>query len=214
VTGLALSPEDLEAIIAAAVRREMTVILDRSLATALYDPALARFSNPELGAKVVTVGSFSTGHGLAGWRVGWLTAPPESMKGPRELKQDMSICTTAVSQYTALAFLDVPEEWMAGRRDEFARRRDEAIAGLTDSGLVPVRPDAFPALLVDVRAVDHDDRRFAARAREEVGVIVQPGSVYGPVTAGFIHLDLGAPAAALWEGIARLAAVARKERPS
>ena len=67
MTGLALSAADLEAIIAAAVERDMTVILDRSLATALYDPALARFGNPELGARVVTIGSFSTG---TGWPAG------------------------------------------------------------------------------------------------------------------------------------------------
>ena len=213
VTGRALAPEALEAVIVAAVRREMTVFLDRSLATALYDPVLARFPNPELGANVVTVGSFSTGHGLDGWRVGWLTAPPEAMKGPRALKQDMSICTTAVSQYAALAFLEVPEAWMAARRAEFARRRDVAIAGLQNSGLVPVMPDAFPALLIDVRAFD-DDRRFAARVREEAGVVVQPGSIFGPATAGFVRIDLGAPAATLREGIARLAAFARKERPT
>ena len=87
----------------------MTVVLDRSLATALYDPALARFGNPELGANLVTIGSFSAGYGLAGWRVGWLSAPPETMKLFRELKQAMSICTTAVSQFAALAVLDGPD---------------------------------------------------------------------------------------------------------
>jgi aspartate/methionine/tyrosine aminotransferase len=213
VSGLALSSGDLEAIIETAVRRDMTVFLDRSLTTALYDPALARFGNPNLGAKVVTMGSFSAGHGLSGWRVGWLTAPLEAMKGPRALKQDMSICTTAVSQYAALAFLDMPEEWTAKRREEFARRRDDAITGLQGSGLIPITPDAFPALLVDVSAVNDDDRRFAARVREEGGVIVQPGSVYGPATAGFVRVDLGAPAATLRDGIARLAAFAQKERP-
>ena len=45
VTGLALLASELEAIIEAAVRRDMTVFLDRSLATALYDPVLARFGN-------------------------------------------------------------------------------------------------------------------------------------------------------------------------
>ena len=47
VTGLALSPGKMEAMIAMAIDRGMTVVLDRSLATALYDPALARFSNSE-----------------------------------------------------------------------------------------------------------------------------------------------------------------------
>jgi aspartate/methionine/tyrosine aminotransferase len=214
VTGLALSASELEAIIEAAVRRDMTVFLDRSLATALYDPVLARFGNPELGAKVVTMGSFSTGHGLTGWRVGWLTAPPESMKRPRELKQDMSICTTAVSQYAALAFLDMPEDWTASRREEFARRRDAAITGLQGTKLVPVTPDAFPALLIDIHAIDEDDCRFAARVREDAGVVVQPGSLFGPATAGHVRLNLAAPAATLREGITRLAAFAARQHPS
>jgi aspartate/methionine/tyrosine aminotransferase len=211
VTGVALSSATLEAIIAAAVGRDMTVILDRSLATALYDPAMARFGNPDLGAKVVTTGSFSTGHGLTGWRVGWLTAPEERMKGPRDLKQDMSICTTAVSQYAALAFLDDPDDWTAQRREEFSRRRDEAMSGLRDSKLVPLRPDAYPSLLIDVRAVAADDRHFAARVREASSVVVQPGSLFGPATAGFVRLDLGVPATTLREGVARLAAFAAKE---
>ncbi len=192
----------------------MTVFLDRSLATALYDPVLARFGNPELGAKVVTMGSFSTGHGLTGWRVGWLTAPPESMKKPRELKQDMSICTTAVSQYAALAFLDMPEDWTASRREEFARRRDAAITGLQGTKLVPVTPDAFPALLIDTRAIDADDCRFAARVREDAEVVVQPGSLFGPATAGHVRLNLAVPAATLREGIRRLAAFAARHHPS
>ena len=108
----------------------------------------------------------------------------------------------------------MPEDWIASRREEFARRRDEAIAGLQGTKLVPVAPDAFPALLIDVRAVDEDDRRFAARVRDDAGVVVQPGSIFGPATAGHVRLDLGAPAATLREGIARLAAFAARQHPS
>ena len=159
-------------MIGTAIDRGMTVVLDRSLATALYDPGLARFGNSELGAKLVTIGSFSAGYGLAGWRVGWFSAPPETMKLFRELKQAMSICTTAVSQFAALAVLDGPADWVESRRAEFTRRRDEAMTRLSATPLVPIEPDAYPALLVDVRAVDADDRRFAARLREETGVVV------------------------------------------
>lgn len=214
VTGLALRPGELENLIEPAIQRGMTVFLDRSLGTALYDPALARFNSPELGARVVTIGSFSTGHGLSGWRVGWLTAPPEVMNGPRELKQDMSICTTAVSQYAALAFLDMPDSWVTSRRQAFAGRRDRAIKSLRGSLLLPVAPDAYPALLVDVRATDDDDRRFASRLLDETGVIVQPASSFGPATAGHIRIDLSAPGTALREGVARMASFAAEERPS
>lgn len=212
VTGLALSPRDLEAIIATSSDRGMTVVLDRSLATALYDPALSRFGNPELGANLITIGSFSTGYGLAGWRVGWLSAPPETMKLFRELKQAMSICTTAVSQFAALAALEGPQDWIDSRRAELTRRRDWAVARLRATPLVPVAPDAYPALIVDVRAVDADDRRFATRLREETGVVVAPGSTFGPTTAGFVRLDLSVPAATLTPGVERMASFAERGR--
>jgi aspartate/methionine/tyrosine aminotransferase len=212
VTGLALLPGELETMIAKGIERGMTVVLDRSLATALYDPALARFGNRELGANLVTIGSFSAGYGLAGWRVGWLSALPETMKLFRELKQAMSICTTAVSQFAALAVLDGPTDWANARRAEFSHRRDQVMTGLGPTPLVPVEPAAYPALIIDVRAVDADDRRFAARLREETGVIVEAGSVFGPTTAGFVRLDLSVPAAKLTLGIERMASFAERGR--
>jgi aspartate aminotransferase len=212
VTGLALSPSEQEALIAKSIERGMMVVLDRSLATALYDPALARFGNPELGANLVRIGSFSAGYGLVGWRVGWLSAPPETMKLFSELKQAMSICTTAVSQFAALSILDGPADWVDLRRAEFTCRRDQAMARLSATPLVPVEPDAYPALIVDVRAVDADDRRFAARLRKEAGVVVEAGSTFGPSTAGFVRLDLGVPAATLTIGVERLANFAERGR--
>ena len=71
-------------------------------------------------------------------------------------------------------------------------------------------PDAYPALIVDVRAVDADDRRFAARLRAETGVVVTAGSTFGPATAGFVRLDLSAPAATLATGIERMASFAER----
>ena len=211
VTGIAL-PAALECLIAAAIERQMVVILDRSLTTALYAPDLGRFPNPELGARVVTVGSFSIGHGLAGWRVGWFAAPAADVPKLRELKQAMSICTTAVSQYAALAALEGSEEWLNDRRAAFARRRDEAAARLGTVGLAVVPPDAYPSLLVDARPLAADERRAVARLREEAGVVVAAGPTYGPATAGFVRVDLGVPEATLREGIERIARLGAEGR--
>jgi aspartate/methionine/tyrosine aminotransferase len=132
------------------------------------------------------------------------------MKLFRELKQAMSICTTAVSQFAALAVLDGPADWIASRRADFMRRRDQVVARLGTTPLVPVIPDAYPALLVDVRPVDADDRRFADRLREETRVITTAGSTFGPATAGFIRLDLSATEGALANGIERMAVFAER----
>jgi aspartate/methionine/tyrosine aminotransferase len=124
----------------------------------------------------------------------------------------MSICTTAVSQFAALSVLDGPVDWVELRRVDFIRRRDEAMERLRTTPLVPVEPDAYPALIVDVRAVDTDDRRFATRLREEAGVVVEAGSTFGPASAGFLRLDLGVPAATLTLGVERMASFAERGR--
>ncbi len=71
------------------------------------------------------------------------------MKEMRELKQAMSICTTAVSQYAALAALDGPVDWLADRRAGFTEHRDNVIATLAQAGRTVITPDAYPWLLVD-----------------------------------------------------------------
>jgi aspartate aminotransferase len=123
VTGSALPGATLERLLRVALSNGLTVILDRTHATCYYDPALARFSDQDLGARVLTTGSFSTGHGLAGWRAGWFSAPAEHVATMRELKQAMSICTSAVAQYAALAALEGPQNWLGERRAMFAAPR-------------------------------------------------------------------------------------------
>ncbi|HEU0113756.1 MAG TPA: hypothetical protein VFQ80_03730, partial [Thermomicrobiales bacterium] len=67
-----------------------------------------------------------------------------------------------------------------------------------------IRPDAYPPLAIDVRAIDRDDRRLAARLAERAGVIVEPGSAFGPAMAGFIRIDLAVDETTLAAGTARI----------
>jgi len=204
VSGKALPPPALEAILGTALDRGMNVILDRSSAPCLFDPTLARIDDADLGARVITVGSFSSGYDLAGWRVGYFTAPTEQVAKLRGLKQAMSICTTAVSQYAALAALTGPDDWRAARRAEFAARLDAAVTVLREAGLPVIPPDAYPGLLVDTRRVDPDDAVVAERLRAS-GVVVDPCWRYGRSNAGFIRVDLGAERRDLVTGIGRIA---------
>ncbi len=111
ITGVALGDATLRQIVSRAADRG-AVGHPRPLARPRpLRPDRARPSPPRNSAPASsTIGSFSSGYGLDGWRVGYFTAPPDRMKEMRELKQAMSICTTAVSQYAALAALDGPTD--------------------------------------------------------------------------------------------------------
>lgn len=204
VTGVALSPDETRALAAGAASRGAVLVLDRSLVPAATDPATVAFGAPELGAEVVVVGSFSSGYGLTGWRVGYFVSPARLIKTMQGLKQAMSICTTAVSQFAALAALDDVDGWQGERRAASAQLVADATAALAAVGLPVVTPDAGNSLLVDTRTIDADDRAVVARLG--AGSAGQPGSVYGPATVGFTRVTLGAPASGDTTG--RLASLA------
>lgn len=204
ITGIAIPPDTLRDLIAAAVEHDMFVILDRSLETARYDGEPTIFPDPSLGAEVLTTGSFSTGHGLGGWRVGYFTAPNQRMKQLRELKQAMSICTTAVSQFAALQALEQSDTWLHERQTVAVNRRNRAVSILGSAGLATVEADAFPPLLIDTRDTGQDDREIAANLARDAGILVEPGSRFGTATSGYLRLNLLAPESVLTEGLQKL----------
>jgi aspartate/methionine/tyrosine aminotransferase len=204
ITGVAIPPHTLAQIVEVALKQHMRLILDRSSAAATYDPLLARFPDPSLAEQIVTIGSFSHAYGLGGWRIGYVTAPKDLIGKLSGLKQAMSICTTAVSQYAALAALQATEEWLVERRAEFAQRRDRVVAQIEAVGLSVVSPDAYPPLLIDVRSSGSSDTELAQHLAAN-GIVVQMGSAFGQATAGFLRINLGAPTEHLEAGIDRIA---------
>jgi aspartate/methionine/tyrosine aminotransferase len=204
VSGVALPPDLLAQAIDAGLQRGMTVIVDRSLAWCCYDPAAARLDDPDLGARVLTVGSFSTAFDMAGWRVGYFSAPPAHMAAMHELKQGMSICTSAIAQYAGLAALESSEEWLDQRRRTLTSRLEWMRGAVGDTLIGSIQPDAWPFILLDTRLIHPDDRQAAAMIARDAGVAVEPASSYGSGCAGYVRIRLDADAATLRAGVERL----------
>lgn len=204
LSSVAMLDHGLTVLLEAARKQDVTVIVDRSAAPDRYQPA-PPFARPDLAAEVITVGSFSGGYGLAGWRVGYFTSPPDGMDRLAGLKESMSICTTTVAQFAAQAALEHAGELLALERDRFTRRRDMLIQILAASGIPVIQPDVYPALLIDIRQSGMDDHRFAQRLASEAGVVVEPGSIFGESLAGHVRINLGVEETMLIEGVTRLA---------
>jgi aspartate/methionine/tyrosine aminotransferase len=199
ITGKRIPDGELERLVAAAREQGMAAILDLSYAAGQYDPRPVRFENPKLVEEIVLAGSFSTAHGLSGWRIGFFSAPAADRALLYGLKTAMSICTTAVSQFAAVAALGEPREWFEERRAHFADHRDWATGKLAGAGLRYIKPDAFPPLLIDVAHLGGGDS--VADRLAERNVIVEPGSSFGTSTVSYIRINLGAPRRALHAGI-------------
>jgi aspartate/methionine/tyrosine aminotransferase len=56
-----------------------------------------------MAQRTLTLGSFAAAPGLAAWQVSWFAGPKSLLTPVRDLKQSITICTSAPSQYAALA---------------------------------------------------------------------------------------------------------------
>lgn len=186
-----------------------TVLLDRSSIPDCYEEQ-PPFAAPELTADAVTIGSFSGAYGLAGWRVGYFSAPEHMQTRLAGLKESMSISTTTPSQFAALAALRQADDILDEARRQFATRRG-LVTGLLDQlGIVYARPEVYPGLLLDMRSTGQSDIEVAQWFESEASVRVEPASRYGSHLAGWVRIDLRAPRDVLTEGIRRIATLSGK----
>jgi aspartate/methionine/tyrosine aminotransferase len=138
-------------------------------------------------------------------------AGPESLLGPMtQLKQAMSICSAAVSQFAALAAITGSREPLEASRALVAERRDRIFAALAAAGVGFARPRAGYHVLVDARAGGPPNRSLAEALRA-ARLRVGAGAAVG--APGWLSLALTAPPDDLEEAAGRLGSIlgARKQ---
>ncbi len=152
-------------------------------------------AHPMLAERTITLGSLSHAWGLGPWRVGYLAGPDALLKPMRDLKQALTICTTAVSQFAALAALTGPQDWLRDLAAERQARRAAATDALRTLG-TRVADGVGPYVWANASPLGLDGDQLAGRLAQR-GVRVTPGSTYGPAGRPFVRITLAAPAETL-----------------
>ncbi len=96
-------PEKDQRELLSRVRDDALILYEIDDSISTFHPAqLAMFAE-----RTVTIGDLGAEAGLLSWRVGFLIAPRPSAAGLRDFKQALTICTTNLSQWAALALPEV-----------------------------------------------------------------------------------------------------------
>ena len=205
-TGVAVSAAEMGRIADLVAEHDLTVIsdetLDESLAGDVRHTSIA--SLPGAAPRTLVVGSFSRLYNLAAWRVGYFAGPRSLVQPARELKQAMTICTSAMSQFAALEALTGPQDWLVQRRAEIDAKRAFVLAALDQMGLPHSSPQATPYLWIDVARSGLDSDTLARRLLAQTGVAVTPGTLFGPQGRDYVRLSLWAPFSELEQAMDRL----------
>lgn len=157
------------------------------------------------GAKDVCIEYFSLSkmYNMTGWRVGFAVGNPQAIKTLGIVKNNTDSGVFKAVQRAAVAGLDHSEELTKDLNTIYAHRRDIFVAGLNRLGWqFPLNVATFYLWIpvpVGMSSVD-----FVNLLREKCGVVVPPGSGYGPQGEGFFRVALTVPEERLQEALQRM----------
>ncbi|MFE4665617.1 pyridoxal phosphate-dependent aminotransferase [Streptomyces sp. NPDC056716] len=189
-TGTVLTREELTAIAALAVERDLLVVTDEVYEHLVFDGAehlpLAAF--PGMRERTVTIGSAGKTFSFTGWKVGWVTASPELTTAVRTAKQFLTYVASGPFQYAVAEALALPDAYFAEFRADMLAKRDLLAAGLSDAGFTVFRPAGTYFITTDIRPLGESDGfAFCRSLPERAGVVAIPNAVF------YDHREAGAP---------------------
>jgi LL-diaminopimelate aminotransferase len=202
----AVAPRDyLHRTVAACRRYGILLAYDNAYCDITFDGYVAPSIFEIDGAREIAIEFFSLSKSfsMTGWRIGFAVGRPELIGALTRVKSYVDTGPWLAIQQAAVTALDNAERLVLPIRDELARRRDAAVAALRDAGFSVEVPQAamylWVALPGGIASAD-----FARRALEERGVVVLPGSGFGPSAEGYFRIALVTAPARLAEAIGRL----------
>jgi LL-diaminopimelate aminotransferase len=143
------------------------------------------------GARDIAVEFFSLSksYSMTGWRLGFAAGRPELIGALTRVKSYVDTGPFLAVQKAGAAALDHSEELVEPIRSELERRRDAAIVALERAGFRVDPPKAAMYLWIPLPP-GTPSATFAKQALEQTGVVVLPGSGFGPAGEGFFRIAL------------------------
>ncbi|HEY8094269.1 MAG TPA: pyridoxal phosphate-dependent aminotransferase [Acidimicrobiales bacterium] len=155
----------------------------------------------------VVVSSFSKYFSMTGWRLGWITAPPELMAAVERFQQNLYICAPTLSQLAAVAAFGCSDE-LDAHVARYAQNRRLLLDGLAAAGLKDrAAADGAFYVYADVSRLTDDSNALCRRWLEDAGVATTPGIDFDLERGRrYVRFSYSASGDAIVEACRRLAA--------
>jgi aspartate/methionine/tyrosine aminotransferase len=225
-TGTIIAEDELAAIVEVCRARGIRIISDEIYHGLSYvQPARSLL---EFEPAAVVINSFSKYFSMAGWRLGWVLAPPEQVEAARALMGALFLTPPSLAQHAGLAAMDATEELQANLA-VYRANRELLLSALPEMGLTAIAPpDGAFYLYADVGHLTADSLEFCLKLLRDTGVATASGVDFDPVDGGrHIRFSFAVSTAEVEEAITRLTpwfaqaqelggvkAVRRQERPT
>jgi LL-diaminopimelate aminotransferase len=202
-TGAVVRDGLFERAVEFARQHDVLIVHDASYTETTFDGYVAPSFLETPGAKEVAVEIFSLSKGwnMTGWRTAAILGNADAVGAYLRLKTNIDSGMFDAVQLAAIAALDAgpPEEMRA----IYARRRDLVCDALRQIG-VEVTPPRGTIYVWAPVPEGHSSVSYCELVLEESGVVLSPGSAYGPNGEGFFRISLTIDDERLSEAVERL----------
>jgi LL-diaminopimelate aminotransferase len=204
----AIVPEGLfERTVEFAREHDVLVVHDASYTETTFEGYVAPSFLETPGAKDVGVEVFSLSKGwnMTGWRTAAIVGNPEAVEAYWKLKTNIDSGMFEAVQMAAVVALERSPDFPKEMSAHYQRRRDLVCDALRAIG-VDVTPPKGTIYIWAPVPEGHTSASYCELVLEEAGVVISPGSSYGPSGEGFFRISLTLADDRLAEAVTRLTA--------
>ena len=204
-TGAVYSEEETRRVVEFAIKHDLWIIDDMIYATLVWTdhPYTSPCTIPGGAERTITIGGWSKGWAMTGWRLGWITGPKIVMDGVKKINVSSATHVATFMMPAATVALSMNEE-TATMAASF-KQRGELIHGLLSElpGVIVPKPEGAFYAFCDITGTGMSDLEFAERALSEAKVQVIPGSLMDG-GEGFVRISYATSPENIREGVHRL----------
>lgn len=205
-TGAVYAKNDIMGIYGLAKKHNLYLLSDEIYSRLVYE---GRHFSPgtldKCRERVIVTNGFSKPFAMTGWRVGYAVGPEPIIEKIALLSQTIVSCVPPFLQDACVTALRRRREFSRRYVKEYAKLREIVVKEL---GNIPQFEFSKPAgafyLFIDVSKTGMDGDEFTRYAMEEHGVVVCPGSGFGPAGKNYIRICYANTPRKLAEGCRRL----------
>lgn len=181
-----------EELVAFAKKYDIIVLHDNAYSELVFDGKRCGSFLQYPGAREVGVefNSLSKTYGLAGARIGFCVGNEEVVSHLKMLKSNMDYGMFLPLQKAAVAAITGDQECVKATCAAYEKRRDILCDGLKAIGWDMEKPEATMFVWAPVPAGFESSEEFAVELVERCGVLLTPGSAFGPSGEGHVRMAL------------------------
>lgn len=190
-TGAIIDEASIRKIVAFCRKHDILLCHDNAYSEMTFDGYRAPSFLSVDGAKDVCIEMFSLSkmYNMTGWRVGFAAGNPAAIKALGTVKNNTDSGVFKAIQHASAVGLSQSDALTHDLNQIYARRRDIFVEGLNRMGWRFPRNEATFYLWIPV-PTGMSSVEFVSLLLEKCGVVVPPGTGYGPEGEGFFRVAL------------------------